>query len=359
MRSCLFNVDFERSENSGPLPSIQVFGFSDNLNLIGYSDYHKSEDCILAGSVRIQQGQVSIAIDSLLSDVEYIPIIIRVPSEGSVFESARNCIFKCEVLNDFFQSEKLSLQDGGTVDWMVLGVLVFRRKEDNLTVSRVELKDVSSFPERHGDVIHQLKNLIESISEESSTSDGWCTLFVANTDSESSSPRTVASASPKQNGTITFAPGSPLIKCRDCHLKDLEISTLKYSLEQKDAEIRKATESGAGRSPRTNQTISELSMELERLREKERETLLTIDKQNILIDRLRVERRSNLHEELLGDAISMSNKDIKTVGLKTNLDLAVQLVQQEELVIAIKEQLSKLVHQSKNVYRLRELNSTK
>jgi hypothetical protein len=356
-----FNVEIQARASSTP-PGLQVYAFSNSLNLVGYSDYRKSSDAFLGECIKIERGQISIAFDSITSDVVYLPIIIRVPAEESIFNTSTHCEYKCQVGIECFKSEKLTLEDGSDVDWMVLGVLCLRRKEGSLTLSRIDWKDVSSFPERPGDFIHQLKDLIDSLQSEPITSESWSTLWVANSETESSdisSPRTVASNSPKNTGTITFAPGSPTGHCRECSLKDIEILALKHSMEQKAEEVRKLSQVKSSFSPRSVDRVADLSNEIERMREREKEMLLAFETQKILIDRLRHEKKISLCDNLVGEAIPMTSDDLVRTGLKTDLDVAVQLVQQEELIVAIKDQMLKLMNQIKNRYRLREIKSLK
>lgn len=381
----VLRVLVEFTSNTTTLPGLQIYALTSSAQTVAYSDYRSPDSSILGGSIRLSaQGSTVrnsyFRVNFVPSEVTYIPVLLRAPRETPIRDLAES--MKCQIGFDdetdtnVFKSESLHLNgEGSEVDWFVVGIIRFVRDLSDQLVE-VQFKDVSSFPSRTGEIEPQLQELIEVFETDQSDEEGWKVLrsFEAEI-----SPKTIASrnsgVSPRAtlrrslggmgDGAVTFAPVSPALSnrteavCRGCELKDLEIQALKFQLVQKESELKMQPASSSAdtlASSGIGGSVKHLAEELSKLRDREADLLTTIEKQKILIEQLRMARQNSLVEKLVADSDMMFTDHIKEPELRKDTDVAVQLVQQEELIVAIKEQLLKLSSQVKNGLRIRALN---
>lgn len=378
----VLRVLVEFTSNTTTLPGLQIYALTSSAQTVAYSDHMSPESSILGGSIRLSaQGSTVrssyFRVNFVPSEVTYMPVLFRAPREMPIRDFAES--MKCQIGFDdetdtnVFESESLHLNgEGSEVDWFVVGIIRFIRDLSDRLVE-VQFKDVSSFPSRTGDIEPQLQELIEVFETDQPDEEGW---KVLRSFEGEISPKTIASrnsgASPRAtlsrslggmgDGAVTFAPVSPALSngmCRGCELKDLEIQALKFQLVQKESELKMQPGTSSANtlaSSGIGGSVKHLSEELSKLRDREADFLTTIEKQKILIEQLRMARQSSLVEKLVTDSYMMFTDDIKGPELRKDTDVAVQLVQQEELIVAIKEQLLKLSSQVKNGLRIRALN---
>ena len=402
----LSRIDFANSESSPA--SVQVYAFSQSGAVLGYSDYRKPDGSIMSGSITwskaIQSTCIRFHMDLLPAEVVYVHIIARVPTStrlSDASEAAQHSL-AYEDLPMLARFDPVPFTgEGSDVDWFVFGVLVIER-DSMKRISRLGFRDISAFPNNRGEVVLQLKDLIQSIKGESLSGDEWTSIPIPAAliatpipylndppfSPAVSSPRTIASPLVKPilgSGTMTFAPGSPVASppkketsggtmtvapgspaiispptvghmCSGCRIKDDECRALRAQLLQAQAELRVRHVSGTGED---RASVVELTESVLRLHEANTELEDKLIKQAILIERLRKERRSGLVAELVGPeelmfALSGDGAELN----EEKLDGALQMQQQADLIGGIKDQLRKLANQIHNGQRLRAMNAT-
>jgi len=342
-------------------PAIQLFIFTEAGEVIGSSDYKKPKGSMLSDAVvwdmlAPTKFQFEIRLDLVPAAGMFFPILVRVRKSGNLFTVAQAVQYSLHMKDSpskpIFTTDPVSLaEDDGELDWFVLGVVVVDRNAVK-KVASILFRDVSSFPATKGDVASQLKELVGSVlddlSEGQIEGEGWYSVPVppeltdlsSPTASEPSASSSSSSASSEEGMIATFGPGTPTFSpppdCANCAILLAELKS------KRSEDIAKS------------EGIEEVAKLREKLAELEQRSL----KQEIMIEKLRSERKQVLVTQLVGEEnLTDPNTDELDQPSATshNKNVIDAVADQEILIMSIKEQLLKLSSQIRNGQRIRAI----
>lgn len=333
--SLICKVELAGVQHTNP-PCPQLFAFSEAGDILGFSDHRKLKGSIFSNAVSWDtlsptKFQFEIRLNQLPSEAAFFPILLRVAKAGegnNLFSSAQlvqySLTYKdsAAVSNPIFKTEAVSLaEDEGQLDWFVLGLLA----KNNIT-SSILFRDVSSFPASKGDVESQLRDLIEGSVDDlneglGTKSEGW---YPVPWEQNKEQVPTFAPVTPSFS---SMAPG-----CHNCSILEAQLNAARKQM----------------RPTHDDEELTKLRQKVSELKDK---TL----KQDILLEKLRKERREVLLNQLVGQDLDRSNSSGGSHQQDDELDesqarleprnLSVEMEQQETLIMSIKEQLLKLSSQ--------------
>ena len=287
----------------GTKPSIQIFAFDEAGNeLIASSNQRLIYGSILKGGVtwdasRGDGASVSFNLSELerhANHTRFFPIVIHAPIQRSIADAADTVSFKLSrncsdgKLVTPFQSEEIDLSQGTEFDWFVIGLAVI-----NYGKRSFRFKNVASFPNGPGEVLRQLKDLIEWTITEDSETDDW----------------------------------------------------FDFDLDPIGLTIPVMNES--------SQDVASMLTEISRLRSENTELSIKVAKQEIIIERLRKERREEMVSDLVGPETTLRMFGSEESQEEDSVEKLLQ--SQENLIGSIKQQILRLSNQIKTGQRMRAI----
>ncbi len=362
-----FHVQFMNVGVSGetPPPGIQLFAFDSSTSILESSDFRKSNGTFFGNGLswnKVEYDSYTAEIDTkqLPSHCQIIVLLARVSSSLSMRDLAHSMSYSLSVSDDLsvrVNRVDLTFTEGNS-DWFIVGAVVFNRSSS----FRVLMKDISSFPETRGNVIGQLRDLVQSTLREAppcgislpnwylvwdSSRKNDCPMNESSVDrtailtsrkipylddpNPSTSPRSIMHAHQSGGVLDESCPTSPNKNCARCRTLMTRISQLEIALGHTDVSQNLVAENNALRD-----RIAELEIQLQ-------------------VTENLVEKLKQVHQttEHLGFAPVAQSGVPDFSHLGTSQQFSANLKLQEDLLVSVKEQVMRIGNQLSLGQRLR------
>lgn len=301
MSSICFELSF--SNVKGTKPSIQILAFDDAGNeLVGSSNQRLIYGSMLKGGVTWDASRVDGAtvcfnlreLERHANDTRFFPIVIHAPIQRSIADAADRVSFKLSKnARDERQAAGFRSEEFDLSEGTVFDWFVVGMAVINYGKRSFRFKNVASFPNEPGEVQRQLKDLIEWTIAEDSETEGW---FVFDLD-----------------------PTCPAVPAINDSYQD----------------------------------VTSMRDEISKLRSENTELSIKVAKQEIIIERLRKERREEMVTDLVGPETTLRMFGSEDCQQEDSVEKLLQ--SQENLIGSIKQQILRLSNQIKTGQRMRAI----
>ena len=366
-----FHVRFMNVGGPGeiPPPGIQIFALDSGSSILDSSDYRKADGSLFGNGVSWKQAEhesyiAEIDPKQLPSHCQVILILARVSGSLSLRDLATSMSYTLKASCDSsvrVEGSDLTFKEGDS-DWFIVGAVVMDRSPQ----PRILMKDISSFPETRGNVIGQLRDMVQSALREVPPSGislpNWYVVWdpsrrTPTPMNDLSVDRTAiltsrrvpyldepnSCTSPRSNmhqsgvelnescPVMTFAPSSPNRTCGKCRSLLMHITQLEKALGHSLGSEKLVAENNALRD-----RISDLEIQLQVAEN--------------LVDKLKQVQQST---DFLGFASVSQSKLPDLSHLDAPEQFSANLKLQEDLLVSVKEQVMRIGNQLSLGQRLR------
>jgi hypothetical protein len=331
-------VDFKQAtgQHKGGV-GIQIYSFGNNGAYVEKSDHLRSEGKSIDGSVSwlsLAPGSFLVNVDlpKLSSEVNVIPLICRVPMRGRMHQCVDSVTYSL-----YFESapdEKLFMNknvplidyDGMSMDWFVLGVICRSRESDFL------YKDISAFPSSPGDIIPQLKELVNSILIEINSGETSDHILFNLPRTRPPNPPLVTprNANPPMSPLLLDSPVEVSLECRNCE-------SLKQKIIQIETDHVMVSSSRRRGGELDRDSVELLIRENERLR-----GVLDQMEDKIGIYEKLIEKYKNEKSIQVIQSPRVSTPRMNQTGREESTTIEKEIEKQNEIILNLKENLINL-----------------